>query len=120
MPKGNGTNHLDRIYLEVEIFVFYETIDALCENTLEVALTRTSASVGGHHAGDRGVCSQQGAKFCGSLELGGQYGLEHGKEEVLFATLVLVAIESEHDGLEKGVYFRQADESTEVGDMARL
>lgn len=36
---------------------------------------------------------------------------------MLLATLVLVAIESEHYSLEKSVNFRQADESTEVGDM---
>lgn len=48
-------NYFYRIYLEVEILVFYEAVDALCEDALEVALTGTSTGVGGHHAGYRGV-----------------------------------------------------------------
>lgn len=39
---------------------------------------------------------------------------------MFFSTLVLVAIEGKHYCLEKGVDFRQADESTEIGDMAGL
>ena len=39
---------------------------------------------------------------------------------MLLAALVLVSVQREHDGLEKGVDFGQADESAEVGDMAGL
>lgn len=39
---------------------------------------------------------------------------------MLLAALVLVSVQREHDGLEKGVDFGQADESTEVGDVPGL
>jgi len=39
---------------------------------------------------------------------------------VLFSTFVLVTVEGEHDRLEEGVNFGQANETTERGDVARL
>ena len=39
---------------------------------------------------------------------------------MLFPTFVLVPVEGEHDGLEEGVNFGQADETAEGGDMTRL
>lgn len=37
---------------------------------------------------------------------------------MLFATLVLVSVDGEHDGLEEGINFGHGDQSAEVGDMA--
>ena len=98
--------------------MLYETVDAFCENAFKIALAWTSASVSCHHAGHGGVGTEEGAEFRGCFKLRGEHGLEHGEEEMLLPTLVLVAIESEHDGLEQRVDFRQADKSAEVGDMA--
>lgn len=39
---------------------------------------------------------------------------------MLFSTFVLVSVECEHDRLEEGVNFGQADETTERSDVARL
>lgn len=39
---------------------------------------------------------------------------------MLFSTFVLVSVEGEHDRLEEGVNFGQADETTERSDVARL
>lgn len=116
-PSKRKTN-LDGIDLEVEILVLYEAVDALREHGLEIALTGPPASVGGHHARDGGVGAEEGSKFGCGLELSGEDGLEHGEEEMFLSTLVLVAVEGEHDGLEEGIDFGQADETTEGSDMA--
>lgn len=39
---------------------------------------------------------------------------------MLFARLVLIAVQGEHDGLEESVDFGQADEATKRGDVPRL
>lgn len=38
--------------------------------------------------------------------------LKHSQEQVLLPTLVLVSVQCEHYGLEKGVDFGEADETT--------
>lgn len=53
-----------------------ETIDTVCEYTLDVALTRPTSCVGRHHSGHRGVGSQKRTKFRCGLKLGREYRLD--------------------------------------------
>jgi hypothetical protein len=64
-----GTN-LERVDLEVEVLVLDQAVDALRQDALDVALSRASASVGGHHSRDGRVGTQQGSELGGSLKLG--------------------------------------------------
>ena len=92
--------------------MLYQAIYAFCKNALEVALAGTATGIGGHHPRHRGIGTQERPKFCCCFELGGQYGLEHREKEVLLPALVLVTIQSEHDGLEQSVDLREGDETT--------
>jgi hypothetical protein len=40
---------LERVNLEIEILVLYQTVDPFRQDTLEVALTRSSSRIGRHH-----------------------------------------------------------------------
>lgn len=46
--------------------------------------------------------------------------LEHGEQKVLFTTLVLVAVDGEHDCLEQLVDLGQRYQATKVGNVFRL
>ena len=46
--------------------------------------------------------------------------LEHGEQQVLFTTLVLVSVDGEHDRLQQLVDLRQCDQATQVGDVFGL
>lgn len=41
--------HLERVDLEVEVFMLYKTVDPLCQDSLQVRLTRSSTGVRRHH-----------------------------------------------------------------------
>ena len=85
--------------------MFDQTVDSFGKNALQVTLTRTTASISSHHAGNRSIGTEKGPKFGGSLELRREYRLEHREEKMLFSAFVLVSIKCEHDGLEEGVDF---------------
>lgn len=101
--RQTSNYYLHGIDFKVEILVLDKTVDALSQNTLEIALTRASAGVCRHHAGDRSIRPQKGTQLGSSLELSRKHGLEHGEEEMLLSALVLVAVEREHNRLEQGV-----------------
>jgi len=44
--------------------------------------------------------------------------LEHGEKQVFLATFVLVSVDCEHDGLEKGVDFRHGHKTAQVGNVS--
>ena len=104
--------YLDRIDLQVQVFVLYETVDTLGQDALQITLTWTAPCVGCHHPRHRGIGAKEGSEFRGSLKLGRENGLEHGEKKMLFSAFVLVSIEREHDSLEEGVYFGETDEAT--------
>ena len=66
-------NHLfvdfDRIDLQVKVLVLDKAVDAFCEHTLEVALTRPTSCVGCHHTGYGRVRAKEGSKLRRCLEL---------------------------------------------------
>ena len=43
--------------------------------------------------------------------------LEHGQEQVFFATLVLVSVDCEHDSLQQGINLSHGDESAKMGNV---
>jgi hypothetical protein len=49
--------------------VFNETVDAVGQDTLEIALPGTSSGISGHHPRHGSVGAEKGAEFCRSLEL---------------------------------------------------
>lgn len=72
--------------------MLYETVNSLSEHALEIALTWASAGICCHHTRYRGIGAEKGTKFGGRFKLGGQYGLEHGEEEMFLTTFVLVTV----------------------------
>jgi hypothetical protein len=48
-----------------------KTVDALGENTLEIALTRSPSGICGHHARHWGIGTKERAKLGRSLKLSG-------------------------------------------------
>lgn len=98
--------NLDRVDLEIEIFVFCETVDAFSKYALEIALSGATPCVRCHHPGDGGIGTEEGSKFGGSFELGGENRLEHGEKQVFFSAFVLVSIERKHDSLQESVDLR--------------
>lgn len=68
--------YLEWVDFQVQISQFDQGVDALCEDDLEVALTRASPSVRGHHPRYGGIGSQEGRVILGMLELVGKDRLE--------------------------------------------
>lgn len=60
---------LEGVDFEVELLVLDQTVDALGQDGFEIALTGATAGVGGHHARDGGVGTEQRAKLCCGFEL---------------------------------------------------
>ena len=75
------------------------------QDTLQVTLSWALAGIGHHHAGHRGIGTEQRFKLGGGFELCRQDRLEHCQQEMFFPTFVLISIEGEHDGLEVGIDF---------------
>lgn len=46
--------------------------------------------------------------------------LEHRQQEMLFAALILVAVDGEHDRLEEGIDLGHGDQATEMRNVSRL
>ena len=46
--------------------------------------------------------------------------LEHGQEEMLLATFVLVSVDCEHDGLQERVDLGHGDQPAKVCNVSRL
>ena len=105
MARTRTSAHLDWVNFQVEILVFNQTVDPFGKNALQVTLTGATTGVSRHHARNRSISTKKGPKFGGSLELRGEYRLEHREEKMLFSAFVLVSIKCEHDGLEEGVDF---------------
>lgn len=95
-----------------------EAVDPLCQDALQVTLPGPSTSVRRHHPRHRRVRAQQRPKLRRRLELRAQHRLKHRQQQMLFPTLVLVAVEREHDRLEEGVNLGEGDEPAEGGDVS--
>jgi hypothetical protein len=46
--------------------------------------------------------------------------LKHGQQQMLLSTLILIAVDCEHDGLQKRVDLGHGDQSTEMRNVLRL
>ena len=99
MARVRKSAHLNWVNLQVQIFVFNQTVDSFSKDALQVTLTRATAGVSRHHARNWSIGTKKGPKFGGSLELRREYRLEHREEKMLFSAFVLVSIKCEHDSL---------------------
>ena len=54
------------------------------------------------------------------VKLVGEDGLKHRQKQMFLSTLVLVAINCEHDGLEQRIDLGHSNETAKVGDMSRF
>lgn len=54
------------------------------------------------------------------VDLESATNLEHGQKQVLFATLILIPVNREHDCLQQRIYLRHRDKATQMGDMPGL
>lgn len=72
--------YLDGINFKVQILVFDETIDSLCQNALQVTLARSAAGICGHHSRNRCICPKERSELCGGFKLSGKNGLEHSEK----------------------------------------
>ena len=109
--------NLEGVDLEVEVTTFDQGIDLTGQDLLQVTLTWSTAGVGGHHARHGCVGPEEGGILGGVVELIGEDGLKHGEQQMFLPTLVLVAVDGEHDRLQQRVDLGHGDETAEVSDV---
>ena len=56
--------------------MFDETVDSFGEDALEITLTRSTSSVGSHHARDGSIGAKERSEFGRRFELGGEDRLD--------------------------------------------